>query len=151
MPRCFDDRPVVGDTGYTDVPRPLMNQITRVVCRDILDPLGAPYVLSWDNTTVTITALADWVTASRHLAKVRHERTLELSAQSDGSLRWVLTTGGESVYLRLAGESASAFLAQRGVARTGDRIRWDMSVPFNLAKALAMLVSTDTELLTSPA
>lgn len=125
MPRAYDDRPVAGDTGYIERPRPALSRLGQELVRQVLDLMNAAYTLNFENDTITIESPKDFFRTLDVLARQGKVSTMRLdftpAAGEDGSEMSFTARGGAagSIRLRLAGELADVALQIGAVKPAG--------------------------------
>lgn len=147
MVRTMDDRPVPGDQGMEDRPRPPMNALGVFLRREVLDHRNAPYKANFDNDTITVLAVRDFVEIARWYGRETKQPQLAMTLGEE-ELTYDVQRQKESIRLRLAGDAVSVLLRTSNGAfrQRGGQVWFDIDRPINLQAVLRALANLDQEL-----
>lgn len=147
MARTIDERPVPGDPGMEDKPRPPMNRLGCWLRVEVLDNLNVPYKANFENDTITILSVKDFVEVARWYGRQIGRRIIpmQLSDHEEELLFTIASNENESIRLRIAGDFVSILLRLGGHAfhRDGSLVLFDTTQPIDMQAILRTLAEAD--------
>lgn len=107
--RRYDDTPLPDDPGMVDHPRPPMNQLGVWLRREVLTPLGVSHRVNFENTVITVESAKDFLAVAGEYARMIQQPRVSLQLGEE-ELGFDVAHQGQSIRLRLAGDSVAALL-----------------------------------------
>lgn len=108
--RRYDDTPLPDDAGMPERDRPAMNKLGIWLRREVLVPMNVPHRSNFENTTITVEAVRDFIAVAREYAKMAKFPQVPMTEAFE-ELYFDVESQGQSIRLRVAGDGVAILLS----------------------------------------
>jgi hypothetical protein len=143
--RRYDDTPLPDDPGMVDRGRPQMNQLGRWMRRELLDPLGVSHRANFENDTITVESVRDFLVVAREYCKVQKLASLPM-ALGEEELAFIAAHQDQTIRIRVAGDGVPTVLRIAANAFASDaagNLFFDPKAPVDLQAVLLALAEAE--------